>query len=321
MNEHRFALEPYRTPASRYTCPSCGEKRMFSRYIDIETRQQLADHVGRCNREQNCGYHYTPSQYFHSNPDSVSNYSQPVIHTLLKTPKQTSLIPLEIVNQSLKCYQNNHFVTYLHTLFNEKTVNGLIDLYKIGTSKYWKGAVVFWQIDCSGKVRAGKVMLYDSGNGRRKKKPFNHISWVHSILKIKNYELKQCFFGEHLLQLYPVMPVAIVESEKTAIIASIYFPQFIWIATGGKNGSKWTTREVWKVLISRKVVLWPDINAFQDWERKAIDLKKQGLKIDISCLLESESTEEERASGLDIADFLIRFPVERFRNAQFSQPP
>ena len=31
-------------------------------------------------------------------------------------------------------------------------------------------------------------------------------------------------------------PIALVESEKTALIASYYLPQFLWIASGGKNG-------------------------------------------------------------------------------------
>jgi len=321
MKEHRFTLEPYKTPASRYTCPSCGQKRKFSRYIDIETRQHLAEQVGRCDREQNCGYHYTPKQYFHSNPDYVVQYPNPVIHTLPKESKPASMIPLEILNQSLTCYQNNCFITYLHILFDDNTVTSLISQYKLGTSKYWKGAVVFWQIDYAGKAKAGKVMLYDPESGRRVKKPFNHISWVHSVLKIADYNLQQCFFGEHLLQLYPELPVSIVESEKTAIIASVYFPQFIWIATGGKNGCKWTTREVWKVLLSRKVILWPDLNAFQDWERKAQQLQQKGLNIGISTLLESESSDEQKVSGLDIADFLVPFPIELFRKVPNSQPP
>ena len=228
---------------------------------------------------------------------------------------------LALVEKTFKRDLPNNFIIFLKRLFEDSESNFLVEKFKISTSNYWDGSTIFWQIDEQMRVRTGKVMLYNIDTGKRVKKPFNHISWVHSILKIKNYELQQCFFGEHLLRLYPDLPVAIVESEKTAIIASIYFPQFVWIATGGKNGCKWTNREVWKVLISRKVILWPDINAFQDWERKAIELKKQGLKIDISCLLESESTEEERVSGLDIADFLIHFPVEQFRKVPNPQPP
>ncbi|HAO08485.1 MAG TPA: hypothetical protein DCQ50_16235 [Chryseobacterium sp.] len=321
MSEHQFILEPYKTPSSRYTCPLCGRKRNFSRYIDVETNRHIADHVGRCNREQNCGYHYTPRQYFNDNATNSFRGTRSIIFTKPLSLKPSSTISMELIIKSLNRIENNHFITYLNTLFDDKTVNDLIDHYKIGTSKYWKGAVVFWQIDHTWKVKAGKVMLYDPESGCRMKKPYNHISWVHSILKIADYNLQQCFFGEHLLDLYPERPISIVESEKTAIIASVYFPEFIWIATGGKHGCKWTSHEVWKVLKSRKVVLWPDLNAFQDWEKKAELLKKQGLNIAISNLLEDFSTEDERASGLDIADYLIRFPYKQNWKEYYSRGP
>ena len=36
----------------------------------------------------------------------------------------------------------------------------------------------------------------------------------------EEWELSQCLFGEHLLSLYPDRTVALVESEKTAVICS-----------------------------------------------------------------------------------------------------
>ena len=78
-------------------------------------------------------------------------------------------------------------------------------------------------------------MLYDPISGKRIKKPYNHISWVHSSLKDSTFNLQQCFFGEHILQDEPLKPVAIVESEKTAIVASLYLPKFIWLAVGSIN--------------------------------------------------------------------------------------
>ncbi|NVN96884.1 hypothetical protein HXX01_01415 [Candidatus Nomurabacteria bacterium] len=164
-------------------------------------------------------------------------------------------------------------------------------------------------------------MLYDPITGHRVKDPYSKITWVHSILKKENYNLCQCFFGEHLLAQYPDQPVSIVESEKTALIASIYFPHFVWIATGGKNGCKWTTWDVCKVLKGRKVILWPDISAYEDWLKKASILKQLGLSVMISDLLERKATEVERASGLDLADFLIRFPKEDFIPDATSLPP
>jgi len=155
-------------------------------------------------------------------------------------------------------------------------------------------------------------MLYDSTTGCRVKHPYNHITWAHSALKLKDYNLQQCFFGEHLLKLHPKLPVSIVESEKTAIIASVYFPQFIWLATGGKHGFKWTTPQVFNVLKTRHITLWPDIKAYDDWKLKATELAKTGLQVTISNLLEQVATESEREAGLDIADYLIRFKPSQF---------
>jgi hypothetical protein len=63
-------------------------------------------------------------------------------------------------------------------------------------------------------------MQYDSQRVSVLKKPQARISWVHSVLKLPNYNLSQCFFGEHLL-IDTTKTVAIVESEKTAVIASV----------------------------------------------------------------------------------------------------
>jgi uncharacterized protein (DUF427 family) len=66
----------------------------------------------------------------------------------------------------------------------------LLRKYPIGTSKYWKGATVFWQIDTHGKVRTGKIMLYSPTTGKRVKEPHNLIHWVHKAIKQPNFELK-----------------------------------------------------------------------------------------------------------------------------------
>ena len=127
-----------------------------------------------------------------------------------------------------------------------------------------------------------------------------------------DYNLQQCFFGEHLLKIHPSLPVSIVESEKTALIASVYFPQFIWLATGGKHGCKWTTPLVFNILKGRRITLWPDIQACDEWKLKANELSKSGLHVSVSTLLEQLATPSERNSGLDLADYLIRFKPGQF---------
>lgn len=148
-------------------------------------------------------------------------------------------------------------------------------------------------------------MLYYSDSGKRVKQPFNHISWVHSVMKIPDFELKQCFFGEHLLTREPLQPVGIVESEKTAIIASGYLPEMIWLAAGNKEG---LSLDKCKVLAGRKVALFPDLNAFELWSKKAMVLSSLAM-VKVSDLLESKATPEEKQRGLDLADYLVQFPL------------
>jgi hypothetical protein len=153
-------------------------------------------------------------------------------------------------------------------------------------------------------------MLYDD-HLHRLKKPFDHITWAQTVLKIENFNLKQSLFGEHLLK-GNTNQVAIVESEKTAIISSIYLPQFIWLSSGNLNG---LNIEKLKVLQGRKVVLFPDLNAYDKWSSKAKEFEKElpGTSFKVSDLLERKASDEEKAKGLDLADYLLRFDVKDFQ--------
>src|SRR5690606_28457213 len=170
-----------------------------------------------------------------------------------------SRLDFEYVSKTMSHYETNSLVGYLSSHFGISRCRNLIQRYYLGTSKHWGniGATVFWQIDYSGQVRSGKVMAYDSLTGKRLKKPFNYITWVHKILKITDFHLEQCYFGEHLLSENLNSLVAIVESEKTAIIASLYFPEFIWIAAGSLNN---ISVQRSNALYQRDIVLFPDLS-------------------------------------------------------------
>ena len=80
MNDFRYQLEKYRGRGSRYVCPQCGRKYVFTRYIDTHNNNEYVnDKVGKCNRLDKCGYHYTPRQYFEDNPWRRDN-SCPFVH-------------------------------------------------------------------------------------------------------------------------------------------------------------------------------------------------------------------------------------------------
>jgi len=321
MSEHRYILEPYKGMNTRYHCPICHQKgRTFVRYIDTETGEYIDPSVGRCNRESNCGYHYTPKQYFQDNNISFDSprhkaYNKP--NVVIPQQKPVSLIPAEVFKASLKSYETNHFVMFLIGLFGIDVTNELISRYFIASSEYWNGATVFWQIDTHGKVRTGKIMLYSPITGKRIKEPFNHINWVHKALKQPDFVLKQCLFGEHLLR-DKRKPIALVESEKTAVIASVYLPQFIWLAVGSLTD---LNVEKCSILKGRTVTLFPDLNGFDKWNGKVKELSNIAV-FTISDLLERKAIEAERKQGFDLADYLIKFDFKAFALPEpIEQPP
>ncbi|HET6558348.1 MAG TPA: DUF6371 domain-containing protein [Prolixibacteraceae bacterium] len=224
--------------------------------------------------------------------------------------KATSFIEPDLFKSSHRKYEANNFVSYLISLFGNEITSQLIGKYFIGTSHLWEGATVFWEIDTLGRVRTGKIMLYNPLTGKRVKEPYSHVNWVHKVIKQPEFELKQCLFGEHLLN-EKAKPIAIVESEKTAVIASVYLPQFIWLAVGGLEG---LTAEKCQVLSGRKVVLFPDLNGYEKWSKKADELSYMA-KFTVSDLLEREANDVERHQGLDLADYLIRYDYREFSSA------
>jgi len=323
MTEHRYILEPYKGMKTRYRCPSCQQRdKTFSLYIDTETGEHIHPTVGRCNRESNCGHHYTPKQYFQNNnisfdtPQPKAYKPRPFIPQL----KPISFIPVEVFKASLnpKAFETNHFVKFLIDQFGVEVASQLVSRYFIATSKHWNGATVFWQIDTQGNIRTGKIMLYSPTTGKRVKNLEPPVYWVHKALKQPEFELRQCLFGEHLL-IDKTKPVAIVESEKTAVIASVYLPQFVWVAVGSLTN---LNAEKCSILNGRNVTLFPDLNGFEKWSSKAKELSHIEI-FTVSDLLERKATEAEKKQGFDLADYLIRFDYKAFAlpEPEATKPP
>ena len=328
MKDYRYTLDK---KSKKFVCPDCL-KRTFVKYIDSTTGEYLPDHYGRCDREMKCNYHLNPYKDGYSQMIWEQQKGEYKADWKPKPPqpkpqppaKPVSFIPLEQFKQSLKGYEVNNFVKYLIDLFGTEITGKLVSKYYIGTSKHWPGANIFWQIDITGTIRSGKIMLYSPTTGKRVKEPFNHIAWVHTALKQPEFNLQQCFFGEHLLK-GNTKPVAIAESEKTAIIASVYFPQFIWIAAGNLHG---LNAEKCEVLRGRQVVLYPDLSkpkpgnptAFEVWSAKAKELSNIA-RFYVNDLLEKKAGEGQRITGSDLADYLIKFDYKKFIEPDPEQIP
>jgi len=301
-------LQKYKGISTRHTCPECGQKQSFTLYLDGKTNEPIHSKVGKCNRESKCGYHYTPKQFYNDNPSSsIDNpslkvcwdKSKPIVPLI---PAGT--IPFSFVERSVS-YKSN-FVRFLCEILNNKQIQAIGENYALGATK--TSEVIFWQIDIQGKVRTGKIMQYNPDTGRRLKHESGAIDWVHNKLKKigtlpEDFNLKQCFFGEHLLKLNLEKTIAIVESEKSALIASAVFPDLVWLSAGNIHG---LSIEKCEVLRSRNTILFPDLNAYDKWSEKAIQIKKEYCcNITVSSILEDIATPEAKADGLDIADYLI----------------
>src|ERR1043165_5321197 len=107
---YRYRLEKYKGTKTRYACPACGCRHEFTRYVDTQTGAYLADNVGRCNRELNCGHHYTPKQYFADHCLAVPKKKRQRPQALKKqeqTSKPLGIIPFEMFRQSLSGYSEN----------------------------------------------------------------------------------------------------------------------------------------------------------------------------------------------------------------------
>jgi len=297
MSDYRYQLEKYNGMKTRYTCPNCEKPKKFSRYIDTHTNKHLGNVVGYCERINKCGYHYKPKQYFQDNNiTTIKTFSVP---TIKKQPKP-SFFNVEVMNNSVRSKSSNHFINFLSKIWDRSKAEFLANKYNVGTSIHWNGATTFWQQDIKGNVRTGKIILYNANTGKRIKKYYP--SWEHKKRELNNFNLEQCFFGEHLINSDGSKSIAICESEKSAIICSEFFPQFIWIATGGIHN---LSRDKSKVLKGRNVILFPDVGGYDLWNDKIPKLTSLAT-FKTSSLLEKNATEQERKDGLDIADYLLR---------------
>ncbi|KAA6339829.1 hypothetical protein EZS27_012255 [termite gut metagenome] len=331
MNEHKYLLQPYKGISTRHTCPACKHKNEFTLYIDKDTGKPVHPSVGKCNRETNCGYHYTPSDYFRDYPDTnPKNDRQMAYVPKMQTgPLQQVIdyLPLSLVSQNHDLRGNNLYRFFV-SKFGEENSKRVFDRYRVFTSKHWRNnggfSTAFPQIDHAGRLRQIKVIAYNPETGKRLHKEHHAEKWNDkeytgdtlqdkvwfagkTLLNNQNANLRQCFFGEHLIK--ESHRIGIVESEKTAMIAGLYLPDSVWIATGGKNGCKWQNKDVCDALAGKRVFLYPDLKCLQEWALKCAVLKSYGIDAYVSRYLEEHASESDRTAGLDIGDYFLKEPL------------
>ena len=332
-DKYRYILD---RSSKQFICPNpeCGQKR-FKRYIDNETKLYLPEKYGKCNRADNCRYHLNPYKDRYGRDEGKQHESQPLPP---KMPQPVYFMPEIVLKATLKAesYNNNTFILNLLKICPIEDIAKVISLYKIGTIPEGKrtGAVTFPFIDYQGNIRTIQAKQFNDANHTIE----NGTDFVHSIL-IRNYSKQgkalpgwlqeyqknegsprfvSCLFGEHLLAKYHSNPIALVEAPKTAIIATLYFglpdgpTKLLWLAVYNKSS---LTIDKCKILQGRKVVLFPDLNAFDEWNAKAKEFKAKiaTTQFVVSDLLEKNASAYEKKQGLDLADYITKFDYSEFR--------
>ena len=180
----------------------------------------------------------------------------------------------------------NDFFRYLVRTFGKDTAFELQSNYNIGTTK--TGGTIFWQQDKSGKFRTGKVINYKPDGHRDKDK----FSWfVHKKIR-EDFNYQQCFFGLHLVSVEK--PIALCESEKTAVMMSVYEPQFTWIASGGSE----MLNDIRLAELPRLDKVFADNGQFEKWAKATRNFEGRQMDVTVDQAVESGLIEK----GSDILD-------------------
>lgn len=266
----KFIFE--KSPAKKGTCPSCQHKETF-RYYEGLPRQ-----YGKCERVNSCDYFNDP----HQEPLEVQLELQG------KEPKKQLPEPKTIYlkAEQVNAIVNNQTSNLHFALFGYSLVPALHLLkWNVGTDKQENTCFVL-----SDKTRIYniKTIKYDTTGKRDKSKnPFY-------MKAPKGSKYSRCLYGLHLLE--EGKTICLVESEKTAVLAAYFYPQFNWLATGGSNG---LTGETISALFNKKIYYLCDADKAgreNSTIKKLQDYKQNFAVVDLF---------PERNDGYDLADYLL----------------
>ena len=221
--------------------------------------------------------------------------------TLGPPPKQVKEAPRDVVvssrmapdnlRSSLKKYLRKQNSGLSDSEVSER-VDSVWEEYGVGGGP--RGVTVFWiQETLDAMPVTAQAVQYRAGSINRDKSSspyYLHTKWGGGFPRVG--------FGTHLLEKYPEREVGVVEAPKTALIASIYRPERVWIATVGESGIRWALNSIPS---TRTVEVYPDNDAVESWKRATFARSR--------CKVYSLQDIVEDAKG-DLADYLIKQPLE-----------
>lgn len=265
-------------------CCPCGKSNKDGKFSPIILDGKPEPSYGHCH---SCGENFFPNKQ--------ERKSEAMFSPL--PPKELKYVEPDLVKQTMKSYGKNNFALWLEEKY-PTTAEYLLNYFSMGTTK--AGGTIFWYQDINGHYRKPKRIYYKR-NGHRVKANEDQYKSSPSPLIFKNQDgYEYCLFGEFQLAKYSdTAKVVMVESEKSAIVGHVHFPDLIWIATGGATSLK---KERAAILKGRKVMIIPDMHQ----TGREGSLKMQAILKEVGCRTRILEIDKNRQDGDDIADILIR---------------
>jgi len=258
-----WQLEKYKGQKTRYRCPSCNKPHEYTRYIDAKGNYAPYEY-GVCNRVEKCGYSKYPNKEESTSGEPIQAYIEPIPDT----------IEADIYLDKYPNIDNdNNLIQYLSKYYPIENIIEVFNLYYVRTEG---NKIVYPYADKRNQLRYVKVMEYDN-DGHRSGGIFAPFTG--------NY--KACLFGLHLVG---SKRNCIVESEKTALICALEFPEHTWLSTGG-------IQNLSRLKDITEGELFPDKGkAFELWNEKKGNFTINRIIEDVEAL----------SDGDDLADYILK---------------
>lgn len=277
--DYPFQLEKH--PKIKGKCPQCGHTKVFRYYEDRDGKR--IENAGICDRQSNCGHHAKPNN--EQIKAIISQESKPKV----EVQKSEIILPDAKILAKISANEkdhSSHFHKFCETL--EIPISHLI-LWGVGTDKT---ETVFILRNHEKKTANVKYFRY-LVTGKRDK-TFTSFSMRQPKSLTKKYNIP--LYGEHLLDKTRQKTVCVVESEKTAVIASWFYPHFDFVACGAANG---LTSEKLSVLFSRKIYWLADADKAGRENSSLKNLKAYEQNFEVIDVFPN------RQDGTDLADAII----------------
>lgn len=213
--------------------------------------------------------HYPKVVQIHKQPPAAPSITPPVF------------ISMNEIRAAAGAVERSTLFRHLCGMFPIDEVRRICLEYHVGaTSEFGEVpglASAFPFINAGGNCVDVHLQPYESDGHRWKQKNHPYYqNWLLAKRKQSDRRAPWPLFGEHLLSHRPTAPVGVVESEKTAIIASIAAPGYVWVATASL--ANLNARRC-AAIRQRDVYVFPDNDGITKWEAKAADLSKEGFNV------------------------------------------